>query len=171
MIDPTWERGNYLGRAEVVRYQPRRTLRLKLACNDRTDLRMSIGIAGDEEAATPEHEFAPEAFNGWPLFGKGANAGHVPMAGPDDNTPIEVGIDVTSLLKDQGADQDGRGRLFLQLSRADGSDASGELQECAIRTYDSKGRFLHESKVEIENGTFGKSPLKIESVISDLERG
>ncbi len=170
MVDPTWERGNYLGRVEVTRYLPRRTLRLKLACNDRTDLRMTIGIAGDKDAAVPEHEFAPEAFNGWALFGKG-NAGHVPMAGPDDDTPIEVGIDLTSLLKNLGADEDGKGRLFLRLSRTDESEAIGELHECAVRTYDSKGRFLRESQMDIEDGNLGQSHLKIETVISGLERG
>ncbi len=169
MIDPTWKRGNYLGRAEVARHTPRRTLRLKLACNDRTDLRMTIGIAGDKDAASPEHKFAPETFNGWPLFG-GGNAGHVPLAGPGDNSPIEVGIDLTSLLKDLGPDQDGKGRLFLQLSRADGSDAVGELHECAIRTYDPKGGLVRESKVKIADGSFGKSLLEIETIINDLEQ-
>lgn len=169
MIDPTWKRGNYLGRAEVVRYLPRRTLRLKLACDDRTDLRMTIGIAGDKDAAAAEYGFAPETFNGWPLFGRG-NAGHVPMAGPNDDTPIEVGIDITSLLKNLGPDKDGKGKLFLRLGRVDGSDAVGELHECAVRTYDSKGRLLGESRLGIENGSFGKSPLEMETVISDLER-
>jgi hypothetical protein len=93
------------------------------------------------------------------------------MAGPDDNTPIEVGIDLSSLFEDLGSDQDGQGRFFLQLSRADGSDASGELHECAIRTYDPEGGFLRESKVDVKEGSFGKSQLKIETSLSDLERG
>ncbi|YCM42814.1 hypothetical protein V2O64_16015 [Verrucomicrobiaceae bacterium 227] len=167
MIDPTWKRGNFLGRAEVTRYLPRTTLKLKLACNDRTDLRMTIGVAGDKDATAPEHEFAPEAFNGWPLFG-GGNAGHVPMAGPDDNTPLEVGIDLTALLKNLGADEDGKGKLFLDLSRADGSEASGELLECAVRTYDAKGVFVRESTVEIKEGKFGETPLKVGTIMSDL---
>jgi len=167
MIDPTWKRGNDLGRAEVTRYLPRRTLRLKLACDDRTDLRMTIGIAGDKNASAPEHEFAPQAFNGWPLFG-GGNAGHVPMAGPGDDTPIEVGIDLTSLLKNLGPDNDGKGRLFLRLSRADGSNATGELHECAVRSYDPKGGFLGESPLIIKDGNFGESHFTIDAVISDL---
>lgn len=170
MVDPTWKRGNYLGRAEVARYLPRRTLKLKLACSDRTDLRMTIGIAGDKGADAPVHEFAPEAFNGWPLFGEGGNAGHVPIAGPGDDTPIEVGIDLTSLLNDLGPDEDGEGRLFLRLDRADGSEATGEVLECAIRSYDAKGELVNESQVTIQDGKFGKSPLKIETVIHDLER-
>lgn len=169
MVDPTWKRGNYLGRVEVARFLPRRTLKLKISCDDRTDLRMTIGIAGDKNATKSEHEFAPEEFNGWPLFG-GSNAGHVPMAGPDDDTPLEVGIDLTSLLKELGPDEDGEGRLFLRLNRADGSDATGELHACAVRTYDDKGGFLRESQLDIEDGNFGKSPLKIETVISDLAR-
>ena len=167
MIDPTWKRGNDLRRAEVTRYLPRRTLRLKLACDDRTDLRMTIGIAGDKNASAPEHEFAPQAFNGWPLFG-GGNAGHVPMAGPGDDTPIEVGIDLTSLLKNLAPDNDGKGRLFLRLSRADGSSATGELHECALRSYDPKGSFLGESQLIIKDGNFGKSLFTIDAVISEL---
>ena len=164
MTDPTWKRGNYLGRVEVARYVPRRTLRLKLACNDRTNLRMTIGVAGDKKASEPEHDFSPEAFNGWPLFRRG-NAGHVPIAGPDDDTPIEVGIDLTPLLKKLSPDGDGGGKgfLFIRLTRADGSEAEGELLECGIRSYDSKGRFQHESEVEIEGGAFGKTPLEITS--------
>ncbi|MFT4550149.1 MAG: hypothetical protein ACI8XO_002807 [Verrucomicrobiales bacterium] len=167
MIDPTWKRGNYLGRCEVNRYLPSKTLRLKLACDNRTNLRMSIGIAGDKDATAPEHEIAPEAFNGWPLFG-GGNAGQVPMAGPDDDTPIEVGIDLTSLLKGFDSDKDGKARLFLRLSRADGSDVVGKLHECAVRTYDPKGRLLHEAQLDIEGGDFGESPLKMDTVISGL---
>ncbi len=92
------------------------------------------------------------------------------MAGPDDDTPIEVGIDLTSLLKDLGPDKDGQGKLFLRLGRVDGSNAVGELHECAVRTYDPKGRFLGESRLDIEDGNFGKSLLKMETVITDLER-
>ena len=167
MVDPTWKRGNYLGRVEVARHVPRMTLRLRLACNDRSDLRMTIGIAGDPDAPAPAHEFAPETFNGWPLFGR-SDAGHVPMAGPDDPTPLEVGIDLTPLLEELGPDQDGNGRLFLQLGRADGSDATGTLHECAVRTYDPKGGLLDEAPVEIEDGKFGESELRIVTAISGL---
>jgi hypothetical protein len=170
MIDPTWERGNYLGRVEVARYIPRKTLRLKLACDDRSSLRMKIGHAGDPAAKAASHEISPEAFNGWPLFG-GSNAGHVPMAGPGDPTPIEVGIDLTSLLENSGFDQAMKGRIFLRLSRADGSKAVGELLECAIRSYDPEGRFAGESAVPIASGKFGDSPLEIDTDLGKLERG
>lgn len=164
MIDPTWERGNYLGRVEVIRYQPRATLRLKLACDDRTNLRMTIGVAGDVDASDPEHEYAPEAFNGWPLFA-GTHAGHVPMAGPDDHTPIEVAIDLTTLMQKLPSEDDGKAKLFLKLSRADGSDASGELHECAFRTYCPDGHFLEESPLVINDGKFGGSTLHLRTVI------
>jgi hypothetical protein len=65
MVDPTWERGNYLGRVEVARHIPRRTLKLKLTCDNRADLRVTIGIARDKDATAPEHEFAPQPLNGW----------------------------------------------------------------------------------------------------------
>jgi hypothetical protein len=170
MVDPTWERGNFLGRIEVCRHQPSRTLKLKLACTDRTNLRMTIGIAGDKDATGPTHEFAPETFNGWPLFGKRGNLGNVPLAGPDDDSPLEAGIDLTPLLKELAASPDGIGRLFLRLSRADGSEASGELHECAIRTYDCHGGFVYETKMEIQDGNFGESPLLLETEIHDLAR-
>ena len=166
MIDSDWKRGNYLGRVEVTRYQPEATLRLKLACNDRTDLRLTVGVAGDSKAEDPEYEFAPEAFNGWPLFGRGGNAGHVPMAGPDDHTPIEVGIDLSELTEKLKADGKKVGRFFLTLSRADGSEAVGQLHECALRSYDSKGKLIREIPVEIDGGKFGKSPLTLEAVIN-----
>ncbi|MBK1831922.1 hypothetical protein JIN77_14395 [Verrucomicrobiaceae bacterium R5-34] len=167
MVDPTWKRGNYLGRVEVARYQPRTTLRLKLACSDRTDLRMTVGISSDEQATAPEQQFAPEAFNGWPLFGR-SNAGHVPIAGPGDDRPIEVGIDLTTLLKKLGPNKDGKGRLFLSLSRADGSEASGELIECAIRTYDQHGGFVRESVVKVGDGSFGESQFTLEASVDGL---
>ena len=165
MIDPTWKRGNYLGRAEVSRYLPSRTLKLKLSCNDRTDIRMTIGIAGDPKATVPEHEIKPEAFNGWPLFGRGGNGGHVPLAGPKDNTPLEVGIDLTPLFEKLGSMNGGK--LFLTLNRADGSEAEGKLHECAVRSYDPKGKFLRESEVKIKGGNFGDAPLNIEAVIHE----
>ena len=93
MIDPTWERGNYLGRVEVTRHLPRTTLRLKLACDDRSDLRMTLGIAGDLDATTAKYETAPEAFNGWPLFGS-SDAGHVPW--PARMTPPRSKSESTS---------------------------------------------------------------------------
>jgi len=170
MIDPTWKRGNYLGRAEVTRYLPSQTLKLKLSCNDRTDLRMTIGIAGDKNAKTAEYEISPEAFNGWPLFGRGGNGGHVPLAGPKDDTPIEVGIDLTPLLEKLGPDKDGKGKLFLQFSRADGSKVEGQLHECAVRLYDPKGKFVRESAVKIKTGNFGESPLQIDTMIRNLDQ-
>ncbi|MFK7911973.1 MAG: hypothetical protein AB8F34_15435 [Akkermansiaceae bacterium] len=168
MIDPTWKRGNFLGRAEVTRYLPRTTLRLKLACSDRTDMRMSIGIAGDVKSTEPEHTFAPQAFNGWPLFRGGA--GHVPIAGPGDNTPIEVGVDITNLLKKLSSNQNSKGRLFLKLSRKDGSDATGKLYECAIRTYNLQGNFLSESNIKINNGAFGKEAFNVSTLIGKPDR-
>ena len=162
MIDPGWKRGNYLGRCEVTRYQPTTTLRLKLACNDRAALRMRIGVSDDPEAGYAKHEFAPEAFNGWPLFG-GANPGHVPLAGPHDHTPIEVGIDLTELVQKLGPDFKGDGRLFLHLDRTQGSKAVGYLHECSIRHYDAEGKFLRETPVEFGGGKFGSAPLTVEA--------
>ena len=166
MVDPTWERGNFLGRIEVSRHIPKRTLKLKLACKDRSDLRMTIGIAGDNKATKPEHELAPQALNGWPLFGQRKNnVGEVPLAGPGDDSPLELGIDLTPLLNKLGTDTGGDGRLFLRFSCAEKSDTTGVLHACAIRSYDAQGTFVRESVVEVQNGTFGNTPFTLETVI------
>ena len=166
MVDPTWERGNYLGRVEVCRHVPQRTLKLKLSTANRSDLRVTIGIAGDKDATEPEHEFAPQALNGWPLFGKGRNnVGEVPLAGPGDDSPLELGIDLSPLLEKLGPDPDGDGRLFLSFGRAEKSEATGLLHDCAIRSYDAKGAFVRESAIGIPDGTFGQNNLDLQTII------
>ena len=164
MIDPTWKRGNYLGRAEVKRYIPRHTMRVKMACSDRTNLRMTIGVSGVETATAPEYEIAPEAFNGWPLFGR-ANAGHVPLAGPGEEGPIEVGIDISELVEklipEERKTGEEQGRVFVRLSGKEGSSAEGVIHECALRSYDEQGQFLKESKLEVRDGLFGKDALQL----------
>lgn len=161
MVDSTWERGNYLGRVEVARYIPRRTLRLKLSCDNRADIRVTIGIARDKNATTPEHVFAPQQLNGWPLFGRRDHVGTVPIAGPDDPTPLELGIDLTALFEELGPDADGEARLFVKFDRADGSEMTGELHAIALRDYDADGEFISETAIEIQETAFGTAPLKI----------
>ena len=165
MVDPTWERGNYLGRIEVCRYVPQRTLKLKLSCNNRAALRVTLGIAPDKAAPKPEHEITPQVLNGWPLFGKEDNVGAVPLAGPGDNTPLELGIDLTPLLKKLGPDAPSPGRLFLRVARSDESDATGTLHSAAIRTYDAKGAFLREATIDIKDGAFNSTPLTLETIL------
>ena len=166
MVDPTWERGNYLGRIEVSRHIPRLTLKLKLTCNKRSDLRMTIGIASDKDAAKPEHELAPQVLNGWPLFGTPENnVGQVPLAGPGDESPLEVGIDLTPLLKKLGKNSTSNARLFLSFNCAENTDTTGVLQACAIRHYDDRGTFVRESGVEVQDGTFGKKTVTVETIL------
>jgi hypothetical protein len=167
MVDPTWERGNFLGRIEVRRALPQSTLKLKLACNKRSDLRVTIGVARDENATKPDHEFEPQALNGFPLFGKNrkSNVGEVPLAGPDNDSPLEMGVDLTPLFEKLGPDAKGKGRLFLRFASAEKSDATGTVHACAIRHYDEKGSFVSESNIEIKDGAFSKSPLTLESVL------
>jgi hypothetical protein len=167
MADPTWKRGNFLGRIEVRRALPQTTLKLKLTCNKRSDLRVTIGIARDENATTPEHEFEPQALNGFPLYGKNrkGNVGEVPLAGPGNDSPLEMGIDLAPLLEKLGPDVTGKGRLFLRFTTAEKSDATGKVYACAIRHYDEKGSFVSESNIELKDGAFSKSPLTLESVL------
>jgi hypothetical protein len=168
MVDPTWERGNYLGRIEVARHIPRRTLRLKLTCDNRADLRVRIGIARDKDATVPEHEFAPQPLNGWPLFGARDQVGKVPLAGPGDSSPVETGIDITGLFEKLGPDARDEARLFLRLNRAKGSEMKGELLECAVRSYDAEGGFMSEAVVGIEKGAFGPESLEIRAWTGNL---
>ncbi|MEO0475596.1 MAG: hypothetical protein AAF085_06450 [Planctomycetota bacterium] len=165
MIDPTWKRGRYLGRVEVSRSAPRMTLRLKLSCNDRTDLLTTVGLAGNPKADEPEHTFAPEILNGWPVFGR-SGPGHVPLAGPGDDTPLELGVDLTALVDQLGPDQDGDSRLFLSFSSKDGSKAVGEVLEAAVRRYDADGVFIYERPIKIDNGAFGEDELTISTVVT-----
>ena len=165
MIDPDWKRGNYLGRVEVSRYQPRFTLRLKLSCNERSNLRTSIGISGDGKAETAEHHITPEVLNGWPLF-KRSNPGTVPIAGPNMDKPIELGIDVSELFVRLAKDKDGKGRFFLRFGRAKKSKAKGQLHACALRYYDSKGKLIREMPIEVKGGKFGEKDLVILTDIS-----
>ena len=122
------QRERYLGRIEVSRHVPRCTLKLKLACNKRSDLRVTIGVAGDKDAMKPEHEFAPQPLNGWPLFGRPRNnVGEVPLAGPDDASPLELGIDLTPLLDLQMRLGEGTGALLAVPLVAAAAAALGEM--------------------------------------------
>ncbi|MDB4440725.1 hypothetical protein N9168_02020 [Akkermansiaceae bacterium] len=67
-----------------------------------------------------------------------------------------------------GPAEDGEGKIFLRLTRADESEAVGVLHECAVRSYDPKGNFIRESELTIKDGNFGKSLLMIETVIKGL---
>ena len=165
MTDETWPRGQYMGRVEVTRHQPRITAKLKLAFDNRTDLRVTIGVASDPNAKVPKHTFEPQALNGWPLFG-GFNPGSVPIAGPDNPEPIEVGIDLTELFnRIDAADQDSA-RFFFRLTRKDGSNATGQLHEAAIRFYGGNGEFLREVPMQISEGKFGQTPIDLSTVIT-----
>jgi hypothetical protein len=141
------------------------TLRLKLSSNDRSNLRLSIGMAKDPEATAPTSEYAPEILNGWPLFGE-SNAGHVPMVGPGDSTPLEIGIDLTALVEECGWKPGDKGRIFLRLSRTDGSQADGKLYECAVRHYDAKGGLVREGKLAEQEYNFGPAAWEINAVLN-----
>lgn len=162
MIDPTWKRGNYLGRVEVATHTPRLTLRLKLACSDRANLRMTVGLSRDAGADEAEHTIAPQAFNGWPIFGR-SGPGNVPLAGPEDDTPLEAGIDLTPLLDAVGEGLGDKAAVFLSLdlSRAKGVVAQGELIEAALRRYDADGSFIDETPIRIDAGSFSDNALNL----------
>ncbi len=160
MTDQTWERGNYFGRIEVARHTPRITMKLKLSHSKRSDLHVSIGLAADKNASKPDHELAPQFLNGWPLYGKNPKkVGEVPLAGPDDKTALEMGIDLTPLYEKFGPQAMTSGRIFLRFSCTDKSESSGIVHTCSLRHYDKDGTFIRESAVKISDGKFGKTPL------------
>ncbi len=165
MVDADWERGNYLGRVEVAHQIPRMTLRLKLACSDRSDLRVSIGMAKDAKATAPSSEIAPEVLNGWPLFG-GLSGGRVPMVGPGDSTPIEMGIDLTALAMECGRNAGADRQIFLKLGLAKDSKAEGKLYECAVLHYDAQGKFVRETTLAQHEGVISATELKIKGVLN-----
>ncbi len=166
MIDPDWKRGNFLGRVEVCRYQPRYTLKIKLACSERSNLKTHIGIAGDVKAEKAEHEIAPEVLNGWPIFGKHHHPGSVPIAGPGKKEAIELGVDVSELLAKVAGDADGKARLFIRMSRKEKSELTGELKGLALRHYDEKGKLIREIPVEVKEGAFGEEELVLSAVVA-----
>ena len=168
MVDPTWKRGNYLGRIEVARYQPTKTLKLKLSCNDRTDLRVTIGLAQEKNALEPRFTATPEPLNGWPLFGKGGHGGHVPMAGPKNDAPLELGIDLTTLFEQLSANQKSAQKIFLTFDHAAESSTRGQLHECAIRSYGPQGLLSKEQVLPIQDGTFANNPLHLQFILDDL---
>ena len=131
---------------------------------------MTIGIAGDKNATKPEHELAPQVLNGWPLFGDNRkdNVGEVPLAGPGDDSPLEIGIDLTPLLNKLGTGSSGDGRIFLNFGCAEKNDATGLLHACAIRQYDDQGTYVQESVVEVPDGTFAKKTLALETILRPL---
>lgn len=162
MTDADWKRGMYFGRVEVARHAPRLTARLKIESSDRSNLRVTFGISRRADAEAPEHSYAPEVLNGWPIFGQ-ANAGNVPMAGHDDHDPIEVGIDLTPLLDQLGSGNRPMGRLFIKISQSKNSDARGRLHEAAIRLYNKRGKLLNEVPFQVEQDQFGHTPLELSS--------
>lgn len=164
MIDPTWERGNYLGRVEVCRYLPRATLRMRISCNERSNLRTLVGISSDVDAKTDEHEMAPEFLNGWPMF-NGSGPGAVPLPGPGKSGPIEVGVDISELLSKPDASKEKKARLFLDFRRAKKSKAVGKVHECSVRFYDEKGELREEVELDVGNGDFGSKAIKISGMI------
>lgn len=167
MVDPTWERGNYLGRAEVCRAIPRATLKLTLSCENRAALRVSIGVSTDPNATKPQYEIEPQVLNGWPLFGKKRSVGEVPLAGPDEPTPLEMGVDLTPLWEKLGADAQKATRLMVRFHGTDALKSSAQLHACALRRYDALGRFLHETPFPKQQGTFAETPLLIDLTIPE----
>ncbi|MGJ8655275.1 MAG: hypothetical protein ACSHX6_02405 [Akkermansiaceae bacterium] len=168
MTDSTWLRGNFFGRIEVAQYTPRKTLKLKLSHSDRSDLRMTVGISSNENAVEAEFNYNPEHLNGWEILGEN-KPGNTPMAGVDNDTPLEVGVDITHLYEKLANDNDGKARLFIKFHTVTGSKASGELHSCSIRSYSEVGKFIDESTIEVENGNFGdaKNPsISLQSTIN-----
>ena len=165
MVDPTWERGNYLGRVEVCRAMPQATLKLKLSCENRAALRVKVGLTTDASASRAQHEIEPQVLNGWPLFGKKRTVGQVPLAGPDDNEALEMGVDLTPLWEKLGADAKKPVRLIITVRCADGSSASGTIHACALRRYDARGGLQSETPFPTQTGEFTAKPLVLDLAI------
>ena len=57
-------------------------------------------------------------------------------------------------------------RTYVSSNLSQQCMTEGRLLKCAIRIYDSKGQFQHESEVEIEDGAFGENPFELKGSMS-----
>jgi hypothetical protein len=76
-----------------------------------------------------------------------------------------MGIDLTPLLDKLGAESADDGRLFLSFSCAEKGETTALLHACAIRYYDDQGSLVRDSVVEVQDGTFGKKALTLETIL------
>ncbi|HJM62996.1 MAG: hypothetical protein QF745_09875, partial [Planctomycetota bacterium] len=84
--------------------------------------------------------------------------------------PIEVGIDISELVEklisNQRKAREDLVRVFVRLTKKEGSSLEGLIHECALRSYDEKGQFLRESKLEVEDGSFGEDALQVSGLLN-----
>jgi len=69
---------------------PQLIMRIKMTHNKRKMIKISAGIATDTDSAVPEHTID------FPLFNR--QGGPYPMKGNNDNSPIEISLDISPLL-------------------------------------------------------------------------
>ena len=150
-----WPRAAWLGRIKAADYQPNAMLRLKFSFGDRSELRMKIGIAGDGD---PKIWIEPEPFNG--MQSLGGRVGQVPMRGPDDKQPIEVGVDISRLL--DSIPDTKKPRIMLEISGADQSESRGRFEEAELILYTSKGKQIYDQTFDFNPAEFDNAGLRLE---------
>lgn len=113
-------------------YQPIDVFKIRMEYNQRSNLKISIGISSDSLATEPEKIVAAEHFNY-------AGNGEVPLLGKwSDDTmhkePMEFGLDLTDLTT-LGFDTRKSFRYFLVLETADDATGQGVVHSLEVLRY------------------------------------
>ena len=168
-----WFRGRWMARLHVAaKSQPRLTLRVKFAADDRAALRMTVGTAERVDADRPARTWSPAIFSREPLAEPGVASGSpeaaysvfltpnrrlgaVPPLGPGHNEPVEMGFDLSHF------DVTNTAVFFLEVGAQKGAALHGQLQEAAILRYDADGRKVAELPFVGLPADFGATSLVV----------
>jgi hypothetical protein len=133
-------------------HEPTVTMLLKFKFDDRSALRLMVGVADNVNTDRPEKTWQPGILNGR------YRVGAVPMRGRDIDEPISMGLDLSDLAT---ALKDGKsGKFFLRMERKELSRARGELHQAAILFYE-KGKRVRIQEFKITEPKFGEKPLEL----------
>jgi hypothetical protein len=125
----TWDQGGLGENSKVYmckvhkNYKPQMTFKIKLTHNKRDQLAITPGFAPDATASAPT-----KTINYVYLFHYAG--GSLPMQGENKSSTIEIGLDVSSLLKELSTDT--KGKFFLQI---DSKGGAGKINSFALMDY------------------------------------
>lgn len=105
-----WHRGEWLAQVRVrAKYEPMTTLRITMACDDRSRLRLALQLVGADGAAV--ESWSPLLFSTDPILdaegiegpegyssflSEGRSVAACPLRGHSDERPIEMGFDLSA---------------------------------------------------------------------------
>ena len=152
-----WDRAKWAGLVRVEKdHQPRLTLRLLLASPDRDALILTWGLADRAAAPAPQQTRPSPLFRRrslLPLAQPGSPEKHaqytktryllgkVPLRGPGNPEPLEIGFDLTGFCRDFHKDtQKKPAKFFLLLHHDSPKDLGARLIEAELRFYAKDGQ-------------------------------